>query len=133
MGSESMTHVHDTRPLIQAATNTLGVAQRAGMIRRLNDDARRFARAGSMYVTQGVMALGTDRLVQVLRGVREFDSFSADNDPYDEHDMGVLDIAGERILWKIDYYDAERRYGSPDPANAAVTTRVLTIMLAAEY
>jgi hypothetical protein len=34
------------------------------------------------------------------------------------------------MLWKIDYYDRDRRYGSPDPA---VTPRVLTIMLTSEY
>jgi hypothetical protein len=45
----------------------------------------------------------------------------------------VLKAAGERIMWKVDYYDRDRRFGSPDPADLAVTTRVLTIMLAGEY
>jgi len=34
---------------------------------------------------------------------------------------------------KIDYYDRATEAGSPDPADPAVTTRVLTLMRADEY
>ena len=102
-------------------------------MRELNDGLRRYARAGIICVTRGIQALGAERLEIVLEAVRSFDSFNAHNDPYDEHDLGVLKAAGERIMWKIDYYDRERRFGSLDPADPAVTTRVLTIMLAGEY
>ncbi len=102
-------------------------------MRELNDGLRRYARAGIICVTRGIQDLGAERLGMILEAVRSFDSFNAHNDPYDEHDLGVLKAAGERIMWKIDYYDRERRFGSPDPADPAVTTRVLTIMLAGEY
>jgi hypothetical protein len=102
-------------------------------MRELNDGLRRYARAGIICVTRGIQDLGAERLEAVLEAVRSFDSFDAHNDPYDEHDLGVLKAVGERIMWKIDYYDRERRFGSPDPADPAVTTRVLTIMLAGEY
>jgi hypothetical protein len=80
-----------------------------------------------------VQALGQDGVEAVLTAVRDFDDFTADNDPYNEHDLGALTVDGDRMLWKIDYYDRDRRYGSPDPADPAVTTRILTIMLASEY
>lgn len=41
--------------------------------------------------------------------------------------------AVEKVFWKIEAYDRDLRFGSEDPANPAVTRRVLTIMLASEY
>ncbi len=59
--------------------------------------------------------------------------FTPDNDPFGEHDFGAFEQNGERIVWKIDYYDLAMEFGSPDPADPYQTTRVLTIMLAGEY
>ena len=65
--------------------------------------------------------------------MRRFDSFDPDNDPHGEHDFGEVEVGGLRFFWKIDAYDRALLGGSPDPANPAVTTRVLTIMRADEY
>ena len=45
-----------------------------------------------------------------------------------ERDRGTLRLDGTEIRFRIDYYDRSLEWGSPDPANPAVTTRVLTIM-----
>ena len=68
-----------------------------------------------------------------IRKVATFDDFNADNDPHGEHDFGSFDLAGDKFFWKIDYYDFTLEFGSDDPADPSKTTRVLTLMLAAEY
>ena len=65
--------------------------------------------------------------------IARFECFSADNDPYGEHDCAVLTIEGRRVIWKIDYYDKGMEFASPDPADPAVTERVMTVMLSEEY
>lgn len=119
---ERNTHVHAT-----------GKDARTARIRQLNDALRRYAHSGVICLTAGIQALGQGGVEAVLLAVRDFDAFDSGNDPYAEHDFGALRAAGARIFWKIDYYDRERRYGSPDPADPVVTTRVLTIMLSSEY
>ena len=59
--------------------------------------------------------------------------FSADSDPYGEHDFGAFRLGDQQLFWKIDYYDPSYGGMSPDPADEGVCARVLTIMLAEEY
>ena len=101
------------------------------VIAALNDHARRSFTGCRVVITQSVQAL--DNLADLLDQVRRFDAFTPDNDPYGEHDFGSLRHAAETIFWKFDYYDVDLQMHSPDPSDPAVTTRVLTIMLADEY
>ncbi|MCH8957714.1 DUF3768 domain-containing protein, partial [candidate division KSB1 bacterium] len=56
-----------------------------------------------------------------------YDNFDDGNDPYGEHDFGVIELTGQpKIYWKIDYYDANFEYGGD-------VNRLLTILLADEY
>ena len=84
-------------------------------------------------ITQGIQALLPDTLAKVMPAIRQFDDFSENNDPYEEHDCAAIEVDGERIFWKIDYYDKTMQGGSPDPTDPKVTERVMTIMLAEEY
>jgi len=103
-------------------------------IRELNDAFRLcFPPNGKRYITDGIFALSDDDRAAILNKVRTFDAFTEDNDPHKEHDFGAFDHSGQRIFWKIDYYDAACKHGSENPADPAQTTRVLTIMLADEY
>lgn len=85
------------------------------------------------YITDGVHGFGPLFALEAVGMVQRFDGFAADNDPHGEHDFGAVEIAGQRVLWKIDYYDLELSHGSEDPANPNITRRVITIMLAEEY
>ena len=101
-------------------------------IRELNDAFRRSFVGGAVMITAGVEAMPGDQRRSLLQKVRGFEAFSEDNDPHGEHDFGSVDEGETRCFWKIDYYDRATETGSPDPADPAVTTRVLTIMLADE-
>jgi len=102
-------------------------------IRTLNDHLRTTLTGGRVVMTQGVNALADDTLAKVLRTVNTFDDFTEDNDPYGTHEFGMFDVDDARVMFKIDAYDQNLEYGSPDAADPSVTTRVLTILLASEY
>jgi hypothetical protein len=102
-------------------------------IRSLNDAFRRTFVGGAVMITAGVEAMPLDQRRSLLQKIREFTAFGEDNDPHGEHDFGAVDEAGERFFFKVDYYDLKTEFGSPDPADPTVTTRVLTIMRADEY
>lgn len=106
---------------------------RTSAIVELNDAFRRTLVGGQVLVTNGVLSLGPAEVDNVIDAVRRFSDFSTDNDPHGEHDFGMVTCECQEIFWKIDYYDAQLEFGSPDPADPSVTTRVLTIMLASEY
>ena len=102
-------------------------------IRALNDAFRRSFVGGTVVVTAGLKSLSADQRRLILARIRAFDNFNEDNDPHGEHDFGLIDDSDVRCFWKIDYYDTDIELMSPDPADASVTTRVLTVMLAEEY
>ncbi len=105
-----------------------------GRIRELNDAFRAGGPfSGGWLLTQGVRALGPAFALEATDLVQQFDRFGAANDPYGEHDFGSFELSGETLFWKIDYYDLDLRFGSPDPSDETITRRVLTLMLASEY
>lgn len=106
---------------------------RKNAIRMLNDELRQCRSGGQLMVTQGICNLGKYVMPKVIEEVCKFNHFHEHNDRYGEHDFGALRVAGNNINWKIDYYDLDMKYRSPDPADPDVTIRVLTIMLASEY
>lgn len=102
-------------------------------IAQLNDLLRQTLLTGKVVLTQGVQALPTSTRERALLMVRCYEEFEAGNDLYGERDFGGFEIGSQGFFWKIDYYDTDLNYLSPDPAKPEVTTRVLTIMLADEY
>lgn len=101
-------------------------------IAALNDACRAEPGAG-WVLTPGVQALAKADLAKVVAAVTGFSTFNEDNDPHGERDFGAFEVGGQRLFWKIDYFDLDLCMASPDPADPAVTRRVLTLMLAEEY
>jgi Protein of unknown function (DUF3768) len=102
-------------------------------IRMLNDELRRHLYSGGAVMTPGIAALGPEAVGRLVNAVASFNDFSEANDPHGERDFGCLDFEGSAVMFKIDYYDKDRNFHSPDPADPTVTERVITIMLADEY
>ena len=102
-------------------------------IRDLNDQFRRELHGGTLLLTAGIVALGAEAQGRIIAAVQAFDAFTPDNDPHGEHDFGSVEVDGEKIFFKFDYFDLNRAMHSDDPADPSKTERVLTIMLADEY
>ncbi len=102
-------------------------------IKTLNDEFRKTFIGGKVVLTQGICFKPRFEKAKIIELVRRFHNFTTANDPYGEHDFGSFDYKGEKIYFKIDYYDKNFEFLSPDPANPEVTNRVMTIMRADEY
>ena len=98
-----------------------------------NDNFRKHLSQGTLVLTQGIRSNTPDDIKEIITKVRTFDTFDENNDPYGERDFGAFDYNGKRIFWKIDNYDREFLYLSPDVSNPRLTNKVLTIMYAEEY
>ena len=106
-------------------------------IRALNDELRHGlprAKPGCRLVaTRGVEPLTVAKVAALVMAFREYGDFTPDNNPHGEHDFGAVEYDDVQYFWKIDAYDRSLEFASPDSADPAVTTRVLTIMRADEY
>ena len=130
------------------SASPVAAIERIERIARLNDLARQaMGVACTVFATPGFRGLSASDQSSVRELIETFDAFTRGNDPYGERDFGAIYQQGdgrwtttkphgevrETIFWKIDAYDRDLQFSSEDPANAAVTRRVLTIMLAQEY
>src|SRR5580700_4198015 len=94
-------------------------------IQKRNDQ---FRKQCAYMITRGVQ--GLENVFGLIATISRYNDFHEGNDPYDEHDFGSLKWEGEKILWKIDYYDQDLKFWA-DPTTDACR-RVLTVMLAEE-
>lgn len=103
-------------------------------IATLNDKFRKSFIGGEVLLSAGIAAMSSEDKANIVSMVQNFNDFNEDNDPYGEHDFGSFDYKGEKILWKIDYYDRfNSHFASENPADPSVTNRIMTIMFADEY
>ena len=103
-------------------------------IAELNDQCRKaFGIGGRLFLTEGINDLEDATRSAILEKVMTYGDFDEGNNPYGERDFGKIYHDGEKVFWKIDYYNRTMDGGSEDPSDASQTVRVLTIMLASEY
>ena len=107
--------------------------ERIAKIRDLNDHLRQTFSGGTVLLTKGIRSKPPLELCEILEKVKNFNNFSKDLDSFGEHDYLSFDYKGDKIIAKIDYYNNDNTYLSPDPSNPAHTHRVMTIMCADEY
>lgn len=103
-------------------------SQKTAKIRTLNDQLRRTGCGGRVMMTRAVAALPPAELEVLINAMRAFDTFDHRNDPWGEHDFGKVLVGDAAYFWKIDAYDVNLEFGSPDPSDETITRRVLTIM-----
>lgn len=103
------------------------------MIRKLNDNFRTCLKGGKVMLTIGIRSKAENEVTEILEKVVNFNDFNKNNDVYGEHDYLSFDYKGEKIIAKIDYYDKQLKYHSPDPSDSSKTTRIMTIMTASEW
>lgn len=140
-----MTTETDSPALIDAVpdarTEADTEAARAARIAAQNDAFRRALAPGGepcplpgrLVVTRGVAAHGHAFLRAAVRAVATDATFTEDNDPEGDHGFGTVEVAGVRVWWRIDLYDADHDLGSERAHDPAATARVLTILLPEEW
>ena len=107
--------------------------EKTAKIRELNDAFRTTFHGGRVLLTSGVNALPDATKAKIFEAIKTFTDFDKGDDPYSEHDFVSVEIDGEKVFAKIDYYDRDIRFGCDDPSDPEHTTRIMTIMLASEY
>lgn len=102
-------------------------------IKTLNDNFRKIFTGGQVLLTAGIDSLPVEDKANIISMVQNFNDFNEGNDPYNEHDFLSIDYKGNKIFAKIDYYDLNYEFMSENPADPAVTNRVLIIMQAEDW
>lgn len=111
------------------------IDEKSEKIAKLNDDLRTGANTllGQIVVTKGVAEMPETERYKLFNVIQKVNEFPEEDNPYGERDFGMVMFAGDKFFWKIDYFDKEKRHGSPDPSDPDITCRILTIMRAEEY
>jgi|AutmiccommunBRH5_1029478.scaffolds.fasta_scaffold15160_2 hypothetical protein len=115
------------------ATVAAGMSERE-IIARLNDRCRHgLDCTGRIVITRTCLGTFADNTMaelvaqaQILAEVRKF-TYPEGNRT--ERDRGQIEYRGTTVYFQIDAYDADLKWGSPDPTDASVTRRVMTIMV----
>jgi hypothetical protein len=96
-----------------------------------NDRLRTTFKGGTLFISEGVWALGLLAADQILKAVKSFGDFSREDDPRGEHDFGRFEVAGQKLVWKIECELDAAEHGRTGYPGAI--KRALLIMLEEEH
>jgi len=57
--------------------------------------------------TQGFHCLEPETQQKVFQQIQTYNDWDSGNDPYGEHDFGVIEADDEKFYFKIDYWNKE--------------------------
>lgn len=88
---------------------------------------------GKMVWTASFEAREADFKRAALKAIGEIEEFAAENDPARFHEFGAVEIDGETVWFKVDYFDKTYEWGAEDPSDLQNTCRVMTIMFPSDW
>jgi len=94
----------------------------------LNDQLRTNFTGGRVQMTPSVHELDARLRGRALYAMSKYKTFDEDS----EHDCGVFIFAGYSFEWHIEYRAINGAGLSPDPADPAATSRVLTLYVGSD-
>jgi signal recognition particle subunit SEC65 len=104
------------------------------IIARLNDRCRHgLDRTGRIVITRTCLGTFADnRMAEIITQAQilaEVRKFTYPDDDRTERDHGQIRYRDQPVYFQIHAFDADLKWGSPDPTDASVTRRVMTIMV----
>jgi len=88
---------------------------------------------GRLVYTRSFGAREPAFIAAALKAIGEFENFQPDNDPERFHDFGAVEVDGEQVWFKIDFYDRSFTWGAEDPSDLTNARRVLTILFPSDW
>lgn len=98
------------------------------------DLAKRSKTPHKLFLSENVHFLAQNNLpafTALLRKLATHSDFQEENDPWNEHDFGKIELNGKDYFFKFDYYDQSLENWADPKEND--TVHVLTLMEASEY
>ena len=74
-------------------------------------------------MTFGIVCLVHKIIILIFGAVRTYDQLDVKIGPYEEDDMGQLNVSGKNCYWKIDHYNWNLKFHSTDLVNPCASDK----------